>query len=65
MLGSARIIFQYILSSFKKKPRLIIVGIFTVLMVVFFIGVLQNAVKFSAVIFWNIAEDQSSQKDFV
>jgi hypothetical protein len=65
ILGSSRIILQYILSSFKKKPRLIVVGVLTVLIVVFFIGILENAVKFSSIIFWNIAEDQSSQTDFV
>ncbi|KAA6395290.1 MAG: putative permease family protein [Streblomastix strix] len=55
---------NYILASFRRDLRLPFIGITTVFIVVFFIGLLYNALTFSSIIFWNIAETQVSQNDF-
>lgn len=63
--ANLRVVMQYLKSDFNKKKRSFTIGIISVLLVVFFICVLMNAIEMSPVIFLRLCEDQSGETDVI
>jgi len=64
-LGTAQIIFTYLLNDIEKKPRSFKIGIFTIFLVIGFLAAIQSAFQLSPVIFLAIAEDQIGDADII
>jgi len=65
VLGTAQIIFTYLLNDIEKKPRSFKIGIFTIFLVIGFLAAIQSAFQLSPVIFLAIAEDQIGDADII
>ena len=64
-LGTLNIIFRYLLTDIKKKPRSFKIGVFSIFLVVGFVALMQSVIQLSSVVFLKIAEGQTGDADLI
>lgn len=64
-LGTLQIIFSYILTDIRKKPRSFKIGVFSIFIVVAFLIVLQSAKQLTPALFIRLSEGEAGDADLI
>ncbi|KAN0044893.1 hypothetical protein ACTA71_006419 [Dictyostelium dimigraforme] len=65
LYGDIRVAVKYVHNNSKKNRKSLLLGLFTVFLVVLFISFLQNLIQSSPIVFLKLSEDQAGELDLV
>ncbi|EGC28601.1 hypothetical protein DICPUDRAFT_159955 [Dictyostelium purpureum] len=65
LYGDFRVALKYVHNNSKKNRKSLLLGLFTVFLVVLFISFLQNLIQSSPIVFLKLSEDQAGELDLV
>ncbi|KAK5577019.1 hypothetical protein RB653_001956 [Dictyostelium firmibasis] len=65
LYGDLRVAVKYVHNNSKKNRKSLLLGLFTVFLVVLFISFLQNLIQSSPIVFLKLSEDQAGELDLV
>ncbi|KAF2072454.1 hypothetical protein CYY_006230 [Polysphondylium violaceum] len=65
LYGDLRVALKYVHNNSKRNKKSLLLGLFTIFLVVLFISFLQNLIQASPIVFLKLSEDQTGELDLV